>query len=698
MNFQWLFWKNIIMNESRTRYNSLVMTEWLAKKLWGEKLLSERLKLLLTLFSNLDRKTTVHADIRNKGADVSVDQDNIYKNFDWRPFKRLPDARKFTIVIKGLDWLFALFGFKKNWKPRLQFEVYKNKRYNRYSMQVLKKLDSYIKAGNYVGYWRLVDYILKHSKVFFVMGLRKVNLNWHRNMKYSDVIKLYKKVKGIALRESFRIDYKRVYIDKSSTKGRPLGVPTLAWRVYLGLLNDFLYLGIRDKIPASQHGFQMGKGTLTAWKEFFELAVHKRNIYEFDLEKFFDTVDLKALCKVLNTKYQVPLRVCGQLLLLNSHIPYGMVFVNSWEISTCVKAQVVKLMMKYTGAIPEDKDVMKFCLASEHDYLLNTFRVSLDKLADFVNWKEYKLCGVAQGAPTSPLLSIVALNETLFKLPISVSMYADDGYFYTDDDDFTPPTRELGYGVRMNWEKSAWVKRSGVWLKPFKFLGLSFDGKENLLRAATRNGSELIYSWSQLVTLVRLRLLLMSESPDRNNDKPGSFQEMVHSTAWGLIQSRLYNGSLNLDGLEQDFANVFRIGSWVWRPWNRSLNIFISSSFACHSLIRRLSRLPTQRKQNFSIHIWEEYIVRACLHRNLKDCFRSPKSGAFWYQELRDLPHPNFKNWEDLKEMDYDPNMPEYFLNRPDFWPYRDFRNSVYNVEIPRGHRITRLTKAASSV
>jgi len=37
---------------------------------------------------------------------------------------------------------------------------------------------------------------------------------------------------------------------------------------------------------------------------------------------------------------------------------------------------------------------------------------------------------------------MIALNETIFKLKTPVSMYADDGYFYTDDDDFDLPRRE----------------------------------------------------------------------------------------------------------------------------------------------------------------------------------------------------------------------------------------------------------------
>jgi len=57
---------------------------------------------------------------------------------------------------------------------------------------------------------------------------------------------------------------------------------------------------------------------------------------------------------------------------------------------------------------------------------------------------------------------MIALNETIFKLGIPVSMYADDGYFYTDDDNFKLPDRELAMGVRFAKEKCGFVKRKGL--------------------------------------------------------------------------------------------------------------------------------------------------------------------------------------------------------------------------------------------
>jgi len=60
-----------------------------------------RLKLYLTLFSNLDRSATDHSETGEKGAHARGRKGFIYR--DITPFKRFPDIREFKINLKGLD-------------------------------------------------------------------------------------------------------------------------------------------------------------------------------------------------------------------------------------------------------------------------------------------------------------------------------------------------------------------------------------------------------------------------------------------------------------------------------------------------------------------------------------------------------------------------------------------------------------------
>lgn len=49
----------------------------------------------------------------------------------------------------------------------------------------------------------------------------------------------------------------------------------------------------------------------------------------------------------------------------------------------------------------------------------------------------------------------------------------------------------LSCDVSLAEEKSGFVKRGGTWLKPLKFLGLSYDGIKGKLLASTRGGATL---------------------------------------------------------------------------------------------------------------------------------------------------------------------------------------------------------------
>jgi hypothetical protein len=46
-------------------------------------------------------------------------------------------------------------------------------------------------------------------------------------------------------------------------------------------------------------------------------------------------------------------------------------------------------------------------------------------------------------------------------------------------------------GIEYSEEKSGFVKKDGVWLKPLKFLGLEYDGSTDRLYSNTRNGARL---------------------------------------------------------------------------------------------------------------------------------------------------------------------------------------------------------------
>lgn len=99
-----------------------------------------------------------------------------------------------------------------------------------------------------------------------------------------------------------KYEYSVVYIPKEGTDElRPLGVPSMRWRIYLHGLQNILVIFLSPYISGNQHGFYPGRGSMTAWQQVLSEVISSPNIYEFDLRKFFDSINLDYLSKVLLT-------------------------------------------------------------------------------------------------------------------------------------------------------------------------------------------------------------------------------------------------------------------------------------------------------------------------------------------------------------------------------------------------------------
>jgi hypothetical protein len=79
------------------------------------------------------------------------------------------------------------------------------------------------------------------TDVFLVTSFNHVVHGWEKTMKPAGIKKLLKEVKRMVRDLPETMDYKRVYIPKvfgePNGRLRPLGVPTVAWRIYLHMWN-----------------------------------------------------------------------------------------------------------------------------------------------------------------------------------------------------------------------------------------------------------------------------------------------------------------------------------------------------------------------------------------------------------------------------------------------------------------------------
>jgi hypothetical protein len=508
----------------------------------------------------------------------STNGDQDYRHNGYKAVKLLPNVRKFRIEVSQMDIIFALFGIEKRLKPKMKFFYHTNKSLNRYVLHQLNRMTKSCKT-NPILCWRIGMRLVRRSNVFFVMALNHVFPKWHRNMKLSSVVRLAIAVRRIANNPESKLDFKRVYLEEPR-KWRPLGVPTPAWRIYLHMMNVILtfYYEASGKYRESQHGFRPGRGTLTAWRHILKEVIKAKDIYEFDLKGFFDSINLDYIA----------------MQMTKDLIPHNIVKL-FYYINTCA------CLVKPPYRLNEFEHMMKSLIhKGSYDEV-----ISHPRPLSYM----YRVRGVPQGAPTSPSLSLLGLHDSILDRPgINTIMYADDGLYYGDLKDtplITPNSGIVSANISFNHKKSGWIKKDGKWLKPLKFLGLIYDGESDKLQAQTRKGASLEFDKMNLVKAWEI---------SRSNPGVGeswetkvwkdkyTFEDLAKSKLFGFIQSRLYQGSWNMEGYEQMFELSYEKDSYCaysMKLRNKStsdnITVFNASTFASEWLVKKLRSVKSLR-------------------------------------------------------------------------------------------------------
>lgn len=565
-----------------------------------------------------------------KFVDLNKVRDNKSGRIQDSPWVKIPNVKSFSVNLGNWDFLFALFGIKKRLPATLEIVRYINKPMNRYAEHQIIRLNK--ARGNPRLYWLMAKILMKRSNVFRVMAINHVFTTWYRNYPLGFILNVNRKVSKLVNKGLSTLEYSRKYIPKGEDDFRPLGIPTPEWRLLLHMHSNFLIYFIKDL--ECQHGFLPSKGTLTAWKDIFlKKLLDKPYIKEYDFKSFFDKVHSNRITEIL----------------LNMGVPKEEVYflenINRSEVKLPSEEKLDERAAKEKagshhdireGIINATRDmyqpVREFLAAQPgidgYD-LLNLFMMEDDcgsiqeflqlQWAMFDSFKPAKIAsqfeGVAQGANTSPILANLIMDIWVKHCKNEgheIVAYADDSVVFSDHPIRTKAPADTG--IVIHKDKTGYVKHAGNWVKPLKFLGLEFDGKQ--FSAHTRKGSRLV-----LEDRMKLLLELFNELHNRTgilnpdelleyiNSKittvgvseklqiKGTWEDYFKSRLIGFIQSRLYHGSWNLDNLEQDFNLKFVDGSWMsTRLSDKVSSIFDASSYASTSLLNILRYNQKLRK------------------------------------------------------------------------------------------------------
>jgi len=205
----------------------------------------------------------------------------------------LPNVVAFSLSDPVGDTEASIFNISRQERDfRKERSTLRNLEANRYLQRQFKRLRKYAESGNKAAFDFLARKLLT-SYAFQLQAYNSVFPKWV-TIKHSSVVHQLRYLRKLCWSRSTDLDYKRVWIDKKpgDLATRPLGVPTIVWRVYLRMLTnlgEIYVLGIKG-YSNFQHGGRPGKGVVTALIDMIKLMQRSETVFEYDLKGFFDHI------------------------------------------------------------------------------------------------------------------------------------------------------------------------------------------------------------------------------------------------------------------------------------------------------------------------------------------------------------------------------------------------------------------------
>jgi hypothetical protein len=450
--------------------------------------------------------------------------------------------------------------------------------------------------------------MLNKSSAYLTLMIHETFPRWYKTMSYEELLDIARQSRTLNYN-----DYKSKgqLIPKGNGEDRPLNVPSKAWRLYLHSIQHILQVWLSPFSHPSQHGFMPGRGTLSAWKVVATEVIKSPDIFEYDLKKFFDTINLDYLSDIMR-KLLIPESLTRNIILWNRTKSENDQSTLTWKDSN---EKLGDYIQHLTGSRVYDPGL--------RGYYESQLYQSIQANPRMGEYGYYR--GVAQGNPLSPLLSSLIVTATILNNPhTEVIQYADDGilYNYGSCDPRNLLTFSPESGISVNWEKSGFIRKSNRWMKPLIFLGIqcktskgksSYKGMDYTNHTRTHPKAFKVDYWKTVEAAVAHDVRYKKDPPH-----PTTWSHLFETGYAGMLMAQIYNGTKDLRNLQHDNTLTYRRNTWLHSKYkemdkegriqlnNESVHLNLDwtlynvSSFACTYLCRDLNlRIPQRASTNF---------------------------------------------------------------------------------------------------
>jgi len=602
-----------------------------------EKELNSTLSSILNAFNNTQYlvhplDNTTYLVLSHDSRDVSNK-----KRFKNSPFPFLSSLEEFSNTIGDWNEELEVFGIKARKKygdTDLPGEILGtrihlcrttsiNLKSNQYLKRQYQRLSHYRSTSNISEYWKLSWTLMCRSWSFRLACLNSWSPIWYKTMKICQVKSLFKCLQRILSFEEVQTPIMNLWIESPKGKYRQLNIPKPGWRFYYHILNMFISYIYEPHLPKSVYdGFIYNRGCKSWWEGLIwgSWLSHYRNIVESDMSSGFPNLNLEVVKQAMLSDGLLPIPYIN---LIITHLKSPLVAAKRFPtFSSFVEHVYNKTWRLSNRSVPMGIGISPILFVITFDWCLRTQEVSNSQLA-------YK----AYADDLSFYFSLKGFWTLISRLNLSKPWLLKELFYGRNIliSALNSPSLFHHAGLKFCPQKSGLVRFLGIWLKPYKSLGLQLYTDFSLLSQVT-----------SLLTMRSIPLHLMGYTRGRAANaltgKPATpasrvllnFRKSLTSLPltyslmvknfrkyFGLLMSKLYSSK----EVEPNFSFNSDAHSYLWlitrnRPGNKTLrtNHIKLDLFNSGSEINRL--FLSVNKYNHLAENW----TRACpnLERSLR--------------------------------------------------------------------------------